>query len=238
MGLFSDPFDECYVSNEFPLFRIDATRLDSRFLAFWFGLPQVQRLVEADCFGSTPGTRNRYKEEYFLCLQAPLPPLQEQRRIVAKLDKVAALVAEVQRLRQEIGQEMLAVVQSVHFKLAGVTDRPFGEFIELWEDRVPIEPTERYPQIGLRGFAGGLFFKDAIEGTGTTYKTFNRLSKGLLIISQPKGWEGAVAVCDASHEGWYVSPEYRPFVADSTCSMSDTWPRCYRLLGFNACWQN
>ena len=30
-------------------------------------------------------------------------------------------------------------------------------------------------------------------------------------MSQPKGWEGAVAVCDASHEGWHVSPEYRTF---------------------------
>ena len=210
-GVIPDPFDECYVSNEFPLFRIDAARLDPRFLTFWFGLPDVQRFVEVDCFGSTPGTRNRYKEEYFLLLEAPVPPLQEQHRIVAKLDKVAALVAEVQRLRQEIDQELLVVVQSVHFKLVDVAERPFGEFIELWEDRVPIEPTERYPQIGLRSFAGGLFFKDAIQGPETKYKTFNRLSKGLLIISQPKGWEGAVAVCDACHEGWYASPEYRTF---------------------------
>ena len=210
-GVISEAFDACYVSNEFPLFCIDATRLDSQFLALWFGLPQVQRLVEADCFGSTPGTRNRYKEEYFLRLEAPVPPLQEQHRIVAKLDKVAALVAKVQRLRQEIGQEMLALVQSTHFTLADVAERPFGEFIELWEDRVSVEPTERYPQIGLRGFAGGLFLKIAIQGAETKYKTFNRLSKGLLVVSQPKGWEGAAAVCDGSHEGWYASPEYRTF---------------------------
>lgn len=210
-GVISKSFDECYVSNEFPLFRIDDTRLDTRFLAFWFGLPQIQRLVEADCFGSTPGTRNRYKEEHFLRLAAPLPSLDDQQRIVTKLNKVAALVEEVQRLRQKIGQEMLAVVQSTHFELADVEERPFGEFIELWEDRIPIDPTARYPQIGLRGFAGGLFFKDAIQGSETKYKTFNRLSKGLLVVSQPKGWEGAVAVCDASHEDWYASPEYRTF---------------------------
>ena len=63
----------------------------------------------------------------------------------------------------------------------------------------------------MRGFAGGLFFKDATQGSETTYKTFNRLHSGLLVVSQPKGWEGAVAVCDASHEGWYASPEYRTF---------------------------
>ena len=210
-GVIPEELDGCYVSNEFPIFGVDAARLDPRFLVFWFGLPQTQRTVEADCFGSTPGTRNRYKEEYFLQLRAPFPPLDEQQRIVAKLDKVAALVEEAKSLRQEIDREMRSLVQSVHFKLSDVSERPFGEFIELWEDRVPIDPTERYPQVGVRGFAGGLFFKDAIQGSETTYKTFNRLSKGLLVVSQPKGWEGAIAVCDSSHEGWYASPEYRTF---------------------------
>ena len=210
-GVIPEELDRCYVSNEFPIFAVDDARVDPRFLVFWFGLPQTQRTVETDCFGSTPGTRNRYKEEYFFKLEAPCPSLNEQHRIVAKLDKVAGLVGEAQSLRREINREMLAVVQSTHFKLADVVERPFGEFIEPWEDRVPIEPTERYPQIGLRGFAGGLFFKDAMQGSETTYKTFNRLCSGLLVVSQPKGWEGAVAVCDSSHEGWYASPEYRTF---------------------------
>ena len=210
-GVIPEELDGCYVSNEFPIFAVDKAHIDPRFLVFWFGLPQTQRTVEADCFGSTPGTRNRYKEEYCLKLETPCPPLNEQQRIVAKLDKVAGLVEEVQSLRQEIDREMLAVVQSTHFKLADVAERPFGEFIEAREDRVSIKPTERDPQIGLRGFAGGLFFKDAVQGSETKYKTFNRLRPGLLIVSQPKGWEGAVAVCDASHEGWYASPEYRTF---------------------------
>ena len=155
--------------------------------------------------------RNRLRPERFLYVHLPLPPLDEQERIVAKLDKVAGLIEDAKSLRQEIDREMRSLVQSVHLKLSGVSERPFGEFIELWEDRVPIDPIEQYPQVGVRGFAGGLFFKDAIQGSETRYKTFNRLGVGLLVVSQPKGWEGAVAVCDASHEDWYVSPEYRTF---------------------------
>ena len=101
--------------------------------------------------------------------------------------------------------------ENVHFERSDPSERPFGEFIESWEDRVSVEPTRHYPQIGLRAFAGGLFFKDSIEGSETTYKTFIRLHDGLFVVSQPKGWEGAVAVCDGSHEGWYASPEYRTF---------------------------
>lgn len=140
-GIIPEELDYCYASNEFPIFAVDEARVDPRFLVFWFGLPQTQRKVEADCFGSTPGTRNRYKEEYFFKLEAPCPSLNEQQRIVPKLDKVAGLVGEMQSLRHEINREMLAVVQSVHFKLADVAERPFGEFIEPWEDRVLIEPT-------------------------------------------------------------------------------------------------
>jgi len=34
----------------------------------------------------------------------------------------------------------------------------------------------------------------------------------MLVMSQVKGWEGAVAVCPADLDGWFVSPEYRTFV--------------------------
>ena len=199
-----------YVSPYFPTFRCDPKRLDVKYLDWFTKRPSVWESLKAQSSGL--GDRRRtLKPDHLLNISIPLPPLNEQQRIVAKLDKVAGLVGEARSLRHEINREMLAVVQSTHFKLADVAERPFGEFIELWEDRVLIELTERYPQIGLRSFAGGLFFKDAVSGSETKYKTFNRLSKGLLVVSQPKGWEGAVAVCDSSHEGWYASPEYRTF---------------------------
>lgn len=206
-GIVPDALDGAIVSSHYFLFEVDERHLLRRFLHWYCQTSNFLEQVNAR--GSTNYAAIRPGN--VLTYTIPLPSLDEQRRIVAKLDKVSALMEEVQRLHQEIGQEMVAIVQSAHFELADVAERPFGEFVELWEDRVRIEPTERYPQIGLRGFGGGLFFKNAIQGSETKYKTFNRLSKGLLVISQPKGWEGAVAVCDAGHEGWYASPEYRTF---------------------------
>ena len=206
-GLVPDELNGAIVSSHYFLFEIDTEHLLRKFLHWYCKTPNFLEQVNAR--GSTNYAAIR--PDNVLTYTIPLPPLNEQRRIVAKLDTVAGLVGEAQSLRQEIAREMLAIVQSTHFKLADVAERPFGEFIEPWEDRVSIEPTESYPQIGLRGFAGGLFFKDAVQGSETKYKTFNRLRPGLLVVSQPKGWEGAVAVCDASHEGWYASPEYRTF---------------------------
>jgi type I restriction enzyme, S subunit len=73
-GIIPNEMDGCYVSNEFPLFRLDTARIKPRFLVYWFGLPHVQKTVEADCSGSTPGTRNRYKEAFFEALEINLPP--------------------------------------------------------------------------------------------------------------------------------------------------------------------
>jgi len=51
----------------------------------------VLAAVESDCTGSTPVTRNRYKERYFLDLEFPLPPRGEQEQLVDALTEVAAL---------------------------------------------------------------------------------------------------------------------------------------------------
>ena len=208
-GIVPENLDGALVSNDFPCFDINPKLALPNYFAWYARTENFVTLCQQASEGST--NRVRLRENEFLRMPVLLPPLDEQQRIVAKLDKVTALVEEAQSLRQDLDREIHSLVQSVHFKLSNISERPFGEFIEPWEDRITIDPTKQYPQVGVRGFGGGLFFKNSVHGSETTYKTFNRLSERLLVVSQPKGWEGAVAVCDRSHEGWYVSPEYRTF---------------------------
>ena len=56
-----------------------------------------------------------------------------------------------------------------------------------------------------------MFRKPPTLGSETTYRAFNTLRAGKLVMSQVKGWEGAVAVCPDDLDGWFVSPEYRTF---------------------------
>ena len=99
----------------------------------------------------------------------------------------------------------------LHATLCSDETRPLGDFVYLWEDRQAIQPDVLYPQVGIKGFAGGLFKKAAVNGSETSYRSFNRLHDGLLVVSQPKGWEGAIAICARNLAGWFVSPEYRTF---------------------------
>ena len=186
-------------------------KVDVEFLKYWFRLPSVIATVDEDCSGSTPLTRNRFKENFFLALEIPLPPLAEQRRVVARIEELAAQIHGARTLRHQAAEEAEALVISNHVHLAGKRTRRLGEVIRLDEDAVPIQPDGSYPQVGVKSFGGGLFPKSAISGTETTYRTFNRLFDGALVLSQVKGWEGALAVCPKILAGWFVSPEYRTF---------------------------
>lgn len=74
-----------------------------------------------------------------------------------------------------------------------------------------MEAAKEYPQVGIKSFGGGLFSKLSIPGTATSYNYFNHLKAGMLVLSQVKGWEGAVAICPNELDGYFASPEYRTF---------------------------
>jgi type I restriction enzyme S subunit len=66
------------------------------------------------CKAASEGTTNRVrlKEQRFLGTGIPLPPLSEQRRIVARIEALAARIAEAKRLREEAEAEVDALVKS------------------------------------------------------------------------------------------------------------------------------
>ena len=210
-GVIPQELNGCYVSGEFPTFIPASDKLDVNFLKYWFMLSRVIRSVDADCTGSTPLTRNRYKEFFFLALKIPLPPLAEQRRIVARIEKLAAQINAARDLRKQAISDVESFIISTHIHLSGKRKRRIKEFLQLDEDIQSVDLATSYPQVGIKSFGAGLFTKGAIEGAQTTYRAFNRLYAGALVLSQVKGWEGAIAICPPNLSGWFVSPEYRTF---------------------------
>ena len=208
-GLVPAELDGALVSGDFPAFDVDETQTDSRYLEWYSKTDGFVDLCRRASEGST--NRVRLKEERFLGMEMPLPSLDEQRRIVERLDRIAALIHEARKLTGEAERDDQLLAQRLHVALSGDDVYQLGNFLELWENREAVLPHVSYPQVGIKGFAGGLFRKSSIMGSDTAYRTFNRLHEGLLVVSQPKGWEGAIAVCDESVAGWFVSPEYRTF---------------------------
>src|SRR5262249_20271567 len=56
--------------------------------------------------------KNRIKPERFLTIEIPLPPLADQRRIVARVDAIASRVAAARRLREQAEVEADSITAS------------------------------------------------------------------------------------------------------------------------------
>ena len=143
----------------------------------------------------------------------------EQQRFVARVEVLAAKLTEARRLRSGAIEEAEAFVVSLHTQFAGKRTRKLGDLFRL-DEEIPHSTNRSYPQVGVRSFGGGLFPKGPTLGAETTYKSFNSLYSGALLLSQVKGWEGAVAICSNELSGWFVSPEYRTF----RCILTETYP--------------
>jgi type I restriction enzyme, S subunit len=85
-------------SHRFPTFRPDSDRLDVRYLVPYFRTPPGLELLGRVSPGGA-GRNRTLNRAAFLNQSIPLPPLPEQRRIVAKLDQLSAKMDEAQQLR-------------------------------------------------------------------------------------------------------------------------------------------
>jgi type I restriction enzyme S subunit len=208
VAVVSDEIAGCFGSGEFPTFVPDRNKLEPK----WFHWMTKTKWFWEACDVKSQGTsgKNRIRPEKFLDIEIPLPPLSEQRRIVAHIESLEARVNEAQRLRGEVEEDISAFVASYHVHYSDNVVK-LGDILTLDEDKEIIKTEGNYPQIGVKGFGKGLFARETLSGTQTTYKWFNRLYYGAVVLSQVKGWEGAIGVVDKSLTGKFSSPEYRTF---------------------------
>ena len=195
---------------------VDSSRASAAFLKFYLttsdeGQEQIRR--------ASPGGAGRNRTlgvEKLGQVQVPLPPLEEQQAIVARIDALAEKTRQLEVHLDAADNASAALLLRLHHRLGADRTVRLGDIIELHELAEPIRLESQYPQVGVRGFGGGLFAKAAIAGSDTAYKTFNRLYTDAIVLSQVEGWEGAIALCPAALDGMFVSPEYRTFRCKST----------------------
>lgn len=109
-GLVPDTLDGAIVTNDFPLFDVAEARLAPAFLNW---MSKTASFVDL-CRRASEGTTNRVRlsEERFQALTIALPPLDEQRRIVARVDELVAKLEEARRLRPLTSEGLTALQQS------------------------------------------------------------------------------------------------------------------------------
>jgi type I restriction enzyme S subunit len=104
-------------TSHFFLFDVRADKLDRRWLRALFDANYLQMQLDAEAKGTTGYAAVRPKT--LLACEIPLPPLSEQRRIVARIEELAAQINEARTLRQQAAEEAEALIGAKASELFG-----------------------------------------------------------------------------------------------------------------------
>jgi type I restriction enzyme S subunit len=214
-GIVPDELDGAVVSNDFPVYETNRDRLVPQFLKWMSKTPWFVDLCRRASEGST--NRVRLKEERFLSNPVPLPPLEEQSRVVTILDESAARILDhaqrVHAMELDLSKTLRAAFRNI------ISDAPrarMKEIAPLVRRPVEIDLAATYPELGVRSFGKGTFHKPGLPGLEVGSKRLFRIERGDLIFNIVFAWEGAVAVAKEEDSGRVGSHRFLTCVPDST----------------------
>lgn len=97
-----------------------------------------------------------------------------------------------------------------------MTRVPFSEVFVPVERADTVVPSDTYPMLGVRSFAGGAFASGEIVGSDTRYSRLLKVARGDFVYPKLMAWEGAFAFVPSELEGRFVSPEFCTFEVDES----------------------
>jgi type I restriction enzyme, S subunit len=140
----------CYASSEFPMFAPNPEELDSRWIHWLTKTPGFW----AQCDEKSRGTsgKNRIRPEQFLSVEIPLPALDVQRQVVARIEELVAKIREARTLRDDAAKEADAMLPRATSHLLDRNNwaiKPLGEILAA-SPRNGLSPKQRV-ESGGRG---------------------------------------------------------------------------------------
>jgi type I restriction enzyme S subunit len=197
-GIVPSELDGAVVSNDFPAFDVTADRALPAYIS-WVG--RTDWFV-ALCRRASEGSTNRVrlKEARFLAQEIPLPPLQEQRRIVDRLDAAASRATGHRQAAADVEAGVNAALASAFRRIVeGAPRARMGDIAPLVRRHVAIEPDEIYTEIGVRSFYRGLFPRRSIKGDAFDWQKLFRVDAGDLVFSNLMAWERGIGLAGPEH---------------------------------------
>lgn len=188
-------------------------RIDTNW-ARWFFLsdPGMELIRQA-----APGTTMRNRTlaiDRFEALEIPLPPIDEQRRVAAYLGQMATTTDQLRTEHSRQTPALAALHASVRTEQeekASLTTTKLNEVLQAVRHPIGIQPTTNYVTIGLRSFGKGLFHYQPRLGTEIGKLRYQSVVPRLLIVSNIKAWEGAVATTEDADAATVASNRFLLF---------------------------
>jgi type I restriction enzyme S subunit len=211
IGIVPKEGEGALVTSHFFLFDVIETKILREFVGLLLKRNYFAEALDAHARGTTGYAAVRPKQ--FLSIEIPLPPLDEQHRIVERVEAITARIAMVQSLQNEIYQESELLLRSIS------ADKSFGEPVptpmrELVRLRTPdviVDPNETYHFAGVYSFGRGIFRGVRRMGNQFAYPKLSRLRMNDFTYPKLMAWEGAYAIVSPECDGLVVSTEFPVF---------------------------
>jgi type I restriction enzyme S subunit len=199
-----------FLSPQFPTFLCDAERLDRAFLGWLIRRPALWEDLGSRASGMGDRRRTLTPDALFQC-EIPLPPLIQQRRVVAQIQHLADQLLEASTLRQQAADEAEALCSAILASDPTPAQTPISELVRLRPPDVSVLPYETYQFAGVYCFGRGVFRGQAKSGMDFAYPRLTRLRAGNLVYPKLMAWEGAFGVVPPECDGCVVSTEFPVF---------------------------
>lgn len=185
-------------------------RADIKYLWWFLRSTTFRDIVQHHIPG---GIKTELKAKRFLSFPIPLPSLEEQERILARIESVAVRVNEAQRLQEDVDNECELLLRSI---ISGNSDEkpiptPMRELVSLREPDITVSPDEFYHFAGTYSFGRGLFRGIKKKGNQFAYKKLTRLRTNDFTYPKLMAWEGAYGIVLPECDGLVVSTEFPVF---------------------------
>jgi type I restriction enzyme S subunit len=219
-GLVPNDCDEAIVTGNFWAFDIASDRVVPRFIDL---LTKTTVFVDYSIKASS-GTTNRLylQEEKFAEQKIELPPIEEQKNIVARIDTVQQKMQAADELRASIDKDIASLL-AVRFQetLKQAPLLPLREVAPLVRRNVQLEANKQYKELGARSFGKGLFVKPDFDADAATWEKPVWIKTGDIVFSNIKAWEGAIGVAKPEHDGFIASHRYLTAVVEPELALPE-----------------
>ena len=108
-GIAPKETDNCVMSGAFVVYELNRERIDEKFLDYFFKVPDNWRSIGSQSSGTNVRRQSLHPSK-FEKAEIPLPPLAEQRRVVARIEALAAQIHEARTLRHQAAEEAEALI--------------------------------------------------------------------------------------------------------------------------------
>jgi len=209
-GLAPQEVNGCVMSGAFVAYELDHEKIDPSFLDYFFKVPANWKNIGSQSTGTNIRRQSLHPTQ-FEKTEIPLPPLAEQRRVVAQIEELSAQIQDARTLRQQAIGEAEALMRSIIESDPRAIHTPMRELLKQRKPDVIVNRNESYQFAGVYSFGRGVFKSALKSGADFAYPLLSRLKAGNFIYPKLMAWEGAFGVTPPECDGCVVSTEFPVF---------------------------